>query len=320
MTLAEAAATPVCAGEPARGSRRLRPLPRVPGTPAAAVDAAVVLNRPLADRYRLLRLKAPEMAAATPGQFTMVTVTRDPSRGPVLPRPMAVYDVDRSAGSVDIVYSVGGEGTRSLAEFTTGQRLGVVGPLGRGFDLPEQGRRLLLLGRGIGTCSLTLLARRAGESGRRVTAVVSGRHPGAVVGADLLRQIDADVIAVDDVAGTSRPDALWRHLTSHLGGSTPSLVATCGSARLENLAIRLARRWAADVQVSVEAHMACGLGYCHGCSTGGTGAETEAPLVCRDGPVFRLLPDDTTHERATALASDGDRPAQENPSPQPLRS
>jgi dihydroorotate dehydrogenase electron transfer subunit len=303
VTLAEAAATPVRASDPVRDSRRLRPLPRVRGAPAAAVDAVVVLNRPLADRYRLLRLHAPEMAAAAPGQFTMVTVTRDPSRGPVLPRPMAIYDVDRPTGHADIVYSVGGEGTRLLAGFTAGQRLGVVGPLGRGFDLPEQGR-LLLLGRGIGTCSLTLLARRAGESGLPVTVVVSGRHPGAVIGGDLLRQTTADVIDVDDVTGTSRPDALWRHLASALDASAPSLVATCGSARLERLALRLARRWAADVQVSVEAHMACGLGYCHGCSTGETGAETEAPLVCRDGPVFRLRPGDATHDRGTTFASD----------------
>jgi dihydroorotate dehydrogenase electron transfer subunit len=39
--------------------------------------------------------------------------------------------------------------------------------------------------------------------------------------------------------------------------------------------------------VSLEAHMACGLGYCHGCSSGAPGLAEEAPLVCRDGPVFR---------------------------------
>ena len=300
MTLAESAVAPARTPEPGGDARRLRPLPRVRRAPAAAVDAPVVLNRHLADRYRLLRLHAPELTAAAPGQFTMVTVTSNPTRGPVLPRPMAIYDVDGAAGCVDIVYSVGGEGTRALAGFTTGHRVGVVGPLGRGFDLPDG--RLLLLGRGIGTCSLTLLARRAGESGHPVSAVVSGRNPRAVVGADLLRRRAADVVDVDDVTGTSGPDLLWRRVTAELDTSPPSRVATCGSARLERLALRLARRWTADVQVSVEAHMACGLGYCHGCSTGETGSEAEAPLVCRDGPVFGLR------------AHDGP------PTPQPFRS
>ncbi|MFF5987120.1 iron-sulfur cluster-binding protein [Prauserella flavalba] len=34
--------------------------------------------------------------------------------------------------------------------------------------------------------------------------------------------------------------------------------------------------------------MACGLGYCRGCAAGGGDGTQEAPLVCRDGPVFRL--------------------------------
>ena len=40
------------------------------------------------------------------------------------------------------------------------------------------------------------------------------------------------------------------------------------------------------VQVSLEARMACGIGYCHGCSHGAVGESEEAPLVCREGPVF----------------------------------
>nr|WP_239081874.1 hypothetical protein [Streptomyces sp. SID9727] len=34
--------------------------------------------------------------------------------------------------------------------------------------------------------------------------------------------------------------------------------------------------------------MACGLGYCHGCATGTRGGPEESPLICKDGPVFRL--------------------------------
>ena len=82
--------------------------------PIAAVDATVIDNRPLRDRYWRLRLAAPALAAADPGQFAMLTVTRDLSHGPVLPRPMAIYDTDAASAHADIVYSVVGEGTRSL--------------------------------------------------------------------------------------------------------------------------------------------------------------------------------------------------------------
>ncbi|MGH3354947.1 MAG: hypothetical protein ACRDOJ_03555 [Nocardioidaceae bacterium] len=286
MTLTPISTTPLNAHQ-VGATGALRVLAPRPRPPVSADDAIVVDNRPLRDRYWRLVLEAPDLAGAEPGQFAMVTVTRDASHGPVLPRPMAIYDVDPAAGHAVIVYSVVGEGTRTLAGFTTRQRIGVVGPLGRGFDLPSTGD-VLLLGRGIGTCSLTLLAKAAADADVRVSAVASGRNPAAVIGTDIYHAADADALIVDDETGSSHPDVLRERLVDALDARPPSLVATCGSTRLQQLAGALARRWAADAQVSVEAHMACGLGYCHGCSTAAVDDDVEAPLVCRDGPVFLL--------------------------------
>jgi hypothetical protein len=65
--------------------------------------------------------------------------------------------------------------------------------------------------------------------------------------------------------------------------------------------------------VSLEARMACGIGYCHGCSHGAVGESEEAPLVCREGPVFAaslqpsadLAAHDSAHAPPTTV-----RPAQ----------
>lgn len=248
-----------------------------------SIDANVLLNSHLDDRYWKLSVTAPRVARTyRPGQFVMLTVTRSVRSGPVLPRPMAVYDADPATGRVDVVYSVVGAGTRALTSFVPGETVGLVGPLGCGFRPPAGD--LLLLGRGIGTCSLTPLA----GLGRRVTAVASGRHPGAVLGREVYARHGAHVLAVHDGDGSSDPAVLEPRLRDLLDRTPPALIAACGSARLEALALRLATAWRADVQVALEAHMACGLGYCHGCSTGDRTAATEAPLICRDGPVFRL--------------------------------
>ncbi|WP_329238095.1 hypothetical protein OG417_35215 [Actinoallomurus sp. NBC_01490] len=253
-----------------------------------SVDAPVVANRHLTDRYWRLTVEAPLVATTfLPGQFVMLTVTRDVREGPVLPRPMAVYDADPGTGRVDVVYSVVGAGTRALTTFTTGEHIGLVGPLGRGFDQPAGD--LLLLGRGIGTCSLTSLTLRP-AAGTTVTAVASGRHPGAVIGPELYEARGVRCLPVNDTDGSSDPGRLGLRLRALLDGAPPALIAACGSARLEALAQRLAGVWGAEVQVALEAHMACGLGYCHGCSTGDRTASSEAPLVCRDGPVFGLPP------------------------------
>jgi len=270
----------------AAGSGAAGVLDVLPGADRPApvtIDAEVLLNVHLDDRYWKLSVHAPHVARTyRPGQFVMLTVTRSVRSGPVLPRPMAIYDADPDSGRVDVVYSVVGAGTRALTSFVPGESVGLVGPLGCGFRPP--GGDLLLLGRGIGTCSLTPLARL----GRQVTAVASGRHPGAVLGREVYAAHGAHVLAVHDGDGSSDPAVLEPRLRSLLDGAPPALIAACGSARLESLALRLGAAWGADVQVALEAHMACGLGYCHGCSTGDRSAAAEAPLICRDGPVFRL--------------------------------
>jgi dihydroorotate dehydrogenase electron transfer subunit len=250
------------------------------------VDARVLANRHLSDRYWQLSLAVPHIAGSfEPGQFVMITVTRSVSEGPVLPRPMAIYDADRATGRIEIVYSVVGVGTRALTTFGVGDTVGVVGPLGRGFHPPAGD--VLLLGRGIGICSLTPLAALANDDAV-VTAVASGRHPGAILGREVYQAHGVRLLAVHDADGSSAPDRLATRLQDLLDTAPPALIAACGSARLEALALRLAARWGSDVQVALEAHMACGLGYCHGCSTGDRSAAAEAPLICRDGPVFRL--------------------------------
>jgi dihydroorotate dehydrogenase electron transfer subunit len=255
--------------------------------------AEVVEHRGLGDRYRLLRLHAQAVSAtALPGQFVMLTVARDGEAEPVLPRPMAVYRTDLHAETFDVLYGVVGSGTRRLATFSKGEQILTVGPLGRGFDLGARVRSVLLLGRGIGTCSLTTVASVARDRGIAVTAVASGRHLGAVIGAEHYRDCEVRSLhEVTDAEGSSDLGHVWQVVTRELDHDPPDLILTCGSHRLLTLSERLAGRWSStQVQVSVEAHMACGLGYCHGCASGAPGVFAESPLICRDGPVFGWWP------------------------------
>ncbi|MFG3697222.1 hypothetical protein ACGF5C_04775 [Micromonospora sp. NPDC047620] len=272
-------------------SGRLVPLDLPPAhrPPPTWHHAPVLRHEPVGDRYRFLRLHAPTIATrAQPGQFVMLTAARADETAPVLPRPMAIYDTAPEHGTFDVVYGVVGGGTRRLATFAVGETMLATGPLGQGFHLSPATSRVLLLGRGIGTCSLSMVAAVNARRGGTTVAVISARHPGVLIGADVLRRGGVEHLhQVTDADGTSEPDFLSTLLTSTLDADPPQLILTCGSQRLTDLAADLGKRWDAEVQVSVEAHMACGLGYCHGCSSGQRSTGTEAPLVCLDGPVFR---------------------------------
>ena len=273
----------------------LLPPPRTAAGPPCLVDAEVVEHRHVTDRYWLLRLHAPQIAAtARPGQFLMLTIAREASEGPVLPRPMAIYTADPNRGVVDVMYGVVGAGTRLMTTFEVAASMAVVGPLGRGFDLGATTRSILLVGRGIGTCSLTMLAFEAQRRGVQVTALDSARTAHALV-ADAAYQAAGvrDLLQVLDSDGTSEPAAVRALLEATLGERPPQQIYTCGSSRLAELSLALGDGWDADVQVSLEAHMACGLGYCHGCASGQRVAAAETPLICKDGPVFRMTSGNT---------------------------
>ncbi|MGO1974188.1 MAG: iron-sulfur cluster-binding protein [Propionibacteriaceae bacterium] len=257
--------------------------------------APVLGHEHVADRYWWLKLHAPQIAAgARPGQFVMLTVARALEYAPVLPRPMALCDWDAETGAIEIVYGVVGEGTRRLSTLAPGEEITTVGPLGRGFTVAEEGWALRpgpiwLIGRGIGTCSLASLAWVGSGIGRDVVAVDSARNHHALISGHCYRSEDLQqLVQVVDSDGSSDPAGLEQRLHALGDQAPPALIATCGSDRLQRLSTRLGRRYGARVEVSLEAHMACGMGYCHGCSRGERTASAEAPLVCEQGPVFQV--------------------------------
>ncbi|GAA3229008.1 iron-sulfur cluster-binding protein [Nonomuraea helvata] len=264
---------------------------------ATSHESPILVHRHERDRYWRMILYAPAVArTALPGQFVMITPARRGESWPVLPRPMAVYDTDPDAATVTIVYGVVGDGTRHLSGFRAGESVVTVGPLGRPFTLAEGSRSLLVMGRGIGACSLTMLARSARAAGLKVMALASGRSPAATVGAGYYAAHGIPFVEAHDSDGSSDPAVLSSLLSE--GGPWDS-IAVCGSLRLTALAHRLGQAWDAEVLVSLEARMACGLGYCHGCSTGQQTAAAEAPLICHDGPVFRLVESKGAREKGS---------------------
>lgn len=285
------APTVISVEDDSAGSWELTKLPSKARPKATAGQYRILDHRPLGDRYMGLTLDAPGIAnAAQPGQFLMLTAARRGEKTPALPRPMAIYSTDTNAGSVEVLYGVVGSGTKRLQSFEVSEEMFVVGPLGRSFEIAEGTRRVLLIGRGIGTCSLTTVAQANAERDIETIAVTSAREPSALIGADYYHGHGAKVYEVTDQQGNSTPEALFATLTADLDENPPTVILTCGSDRLTRLCEDLAGRWQSKVQVSVEAHMACGLGYCHGCASGARSEGDESPLICNDGPVFSWEP------------------------------
>ncbi len=244
---------------------------------AVQCPAGVLENRKLTDSVCLLRLEAPELAAAAaPGQFVHVRC----GGGTLLRRPVSICMA--SDGAVTIVIEARGAGTRLLAGCRAGDAVDLLGPLGHGFDL--SGRRPLLVGGGIGAPPLLFAAQRAGGG---ATAALGFRTGGCVIlREEFERACLAVHLATDD--GTAGRRGFVTDLAERLleSGDYDAVLA-CGPKAMLRAVAELAGRRGIPCQVSLEERMGCGVGACLvcACQTAADG-ETRMRRVCRDGPVF----------------------------------
>jgi len=249
-------------------------------------DAEVVANEPDGRTALRLRLRPPGWPGAEPGQFVMLSpgpLPGAPRTDPLLPRPMAVYRTVAEGRELEILYKVTGRGTRLLAEARPGDRIGLVGPLGRGFEPPAPGEHVLLVGGGTGTASLLGQAAAAAHRGR-ATVLLGARTAGDLLGLDDFRALELTLELATEDGSAGHHGLVTEPLAKALAADPAAVVYACGPTPMMRAAAALAREHQARCLVSLENPMACGFGVCLGCaaplSSGGFA------LVCRDGPVF----------------------------------
>jgi len=257
----------------------------------AETDLPVLSNAAENAEYKLLKLKAPPelMARCKPGQFFHLLCPELRLGGSYLRRPMSIYDADPAAGVLSFLYKVTGSGTRALATLHPGERLNVLGPLGIGFDLRPEWRRIAVVGRGVGLATLAPVVDAARRSGRSVLAICSARTPDLLMSIARFQAAGAEVIAVTDSEGTSHPDRLQGILAERARAGQLDATFTCGSDRIIRMLQRLSDEFRLPGQVALEQEMACGLGMCYACVRPIRRDDGTAYLrVCREGPVFPL--------------------------------
>jgi dihydroorotate dehydrogenase electron transfer subunit len=243
----------------------------------------IVSNQPVTHDTWLMALRSEEVArAARPGQFVMIRVK--PGLDPLLRRPFSISGVKDDLFLV--LYRVVGKGTSLMAQLRQGERLWVLGPLGKGFAMPEKSSSRLLVGGGVGIAPLLFLHQFHRE--KEAALMMGFRSTKDVI---FPQRITGEgrsfVVATDDgTKGHHGPvtDLLEERLRDNRGEVA---VYACGpKPMLKKVAERtMAQR--IPCQVSLEVHMACGLGACQGCAVKASASSARVYLsVCKEGPVF----------------------------------
>ena len=162
-----------------------------------------------------------------------------------------------------------------------GTSVDLAGPLGSAF--PTDGvTNALLVGGGIGCAPLQYLADELAAAGASVTAAFGFRDFRAARAAGAF-SIDRLWVATED--GSVGRAGTVLHLLAALDVPPGTTVYACGPTPM----IAAVQQWtfAEGLRgyVSLEAHMACGTGSCHGCVVDTARGKLR---VCSEGPVFRL--------------------------------
>ena len=242
-------------------------------------NTEVISNDFLGSNIYHIKVYAPEITAdAQPGQFVHVKTGYDDA--PLLRRPLSIADI--RGDRMSLVYRVVGKGTKWMSECKKGDALNVMGPLGRGFTVDTQ--KPLLAGGGIGIAPMIYLARVLSKSAR-VTLLLAGRSEEDIKPwTPLFNEFDViSHITTDDgsVGVCGNVMALFPELCEK---ECFDAVYACGPTPMLKALKEYAVKSSIPCQLSLESHMACGLGTCLACSCSTT--DKKRVKICLNGPVF----------------------------------
>ena len=246
--------------------------------------SAPVTARERHGAYVVLRCLDPEGPWPQAGQFYMLAAAERWGGGegerPFLPRAFSVLRACAdSTGCLELHFLIEdvGPGTRRLSELEAGNRLFLVGPLGRGFAAPRDGRRPLLVGGGVGIAPLAIWEDQLGGEAR---ALLGFRDGARAAGAALLSGAN---VATDD-GSVGHHGLVTALLAEQLELEADSVeVYSCGPEPMLEAVRSLCAEHGTPGQLALESGMACGYGACFGCVV----ATREGYLrLCLDGPVL----------------------------------
>lgn len=247
------------------------------------LDLEVVEKQVWNDKYALLCFTHSEvLPEMLPGQFVEVRVDDAPHT--YLRRPISIYNVDKDRNLLWLYVQVVGEGSRRMSKYVTGEKVNMLLPLGNHFSMPQCGDKVVLIGGGVGVAPLLYYGIQLREQGITPHFVLGARSADDLVTIDDFKNV-GDVYVTTEDGSLGEKGYVINHSFLQKGKNDINRIATCGPEPMMRAVGRFAKENNIFCEVSLENHMACGLGACLCCVTP---TKEGHKCVCTDGPVFNV--------------------------------
>ncbi|WNY27441.1 dihydroorotate dehydrogenase electron transfer subunit [Methanolapillus ohkumae] len=208
-------------------------------------------------------------AGMTPGQFSMVWI-----RG--------TDEIPLGCSHLNgVTFQVVGDATTTLFELKTGDSVGLRGPFGRGFSIPNELENILIVAGGIGAAPLAPLAEAAKEAGARVTTLLGAKSADDLIFENRMKKAGEVYLTTDD--GSLGRKGFVTSVLSEMDLENYSKIYVCGPEMMMKFVmdILIQKNAVEKSEFSMERYFKCGIGVCGACCLDETGVR-----VCKDGPVF----------------------------------
>lgn len=208
-----------------------------------------------------------------PGQFYMLKIDGQS----LLPRPISICEKD--SNKLTFVYAVVGKGTKEFSSLKKDDYISLTGPLGNGFNISDSLGKVALVSGGIGTAPMVELAK--GLRNNNEDSII-----------DLYAGFRYDIYLVDELKKyvnntfISTNTGKFGHkgfITDILKVEEYDTVLCCGPEVMMKKVVDMCKEKNVKVYVSMEKHMACGVGACLVCTCK---TKDGNKRTCKDGPVF----------------------------------
>ena len=246
-------------------------------------NAVVLEQKEIASGIFRLVLQTKEIAAqAKAGQFVSV-YSKDPSK--LLPRPISLCEIDKTKGTLTLVYRVTGEhtGTEEFSRLQKDDTVRILGPLGNGFPVDAaDGKKAFLIGGGIGIPPILQLAREM----KADKQMVLGFRDSLFLMDEFQAEDQVYVATEDGSAGTKGNvlDAICAN------GLSADIIYACGPTPMLRALKAYAEEHEMVCYISMEERMACGIGACLACVCKTKDKDAHSNVnnkrICKEGPVF----------------------------------
>lgn len=231
-----------------------------------------------------LQIEAPLVAnKAQPGQFIILRVDETGER-----IPLTVAGVNKTAGTVKIIFQIVGATTKKLSFKEEGEYIqDFVGPLGVATHL--QGlKKVCIVGGGVGCAIAMPIAEKLHEMGAEVTSIIGFRSKDLLICEDEFKACSDKLVVMTDDGSYGRHGNVTVPLKEMLeAGEKFDMIITIGPLIMMKFVVATAKPFGTPVTASMNPIMIDGTGMCGGCRlTLNVDGKKVTKFACVDGPDF----------------------------------